>query len=435
VAGDKTGTRAFTVAAAPTVVTVPIDLGIPVTLSITPAVAEGNPVTVSWSGPDDLGAIISVNRLDDSPREQIYFTPAQRARDAYQQAAAKAGAAAPSLDTNGDGVFNQDDTAQAQVGGPSVEGDYEVRYVLDNPRLILARAPLQVTDGGYSLSAPAEVNAGSSFTVQWQGALTPGDFVTLEKAGTVAAYTPGGNAKLKAGEAAQLTAYAEPGAYEVRYVLANGYTTYPGMQHAVQASVPVVIAGVEAAVSGPATAVGGSTIAIDVTPVPGEDWGDDYVSLIPAGAGKYNRDSWQVLSKAGSDGKRVELQAPNIDGAYEIAYFLAPGDKVLARQPISITRAQATLTAPVTVQVGESFEVGYTGPGYRGDRVVMVPADKSIDVMFNATVAYGFAADASSGKGTVNGAKAAPKAGEYEIRYTTGLQHQVLARHKVSVVD
>ena len=416
-------------------VTVPIDLGIPVTLSITPTVAEGNPVTVSWSGPDDLGAIISVNRLDDSPREQIYFSPAQRARDAYQKTAEKAGEAAPGLDTNGDGKFDQDDTAQTQVGGPSVEGDYEVRYVLDNPRLILARAPLEVTDGGYSVSAPAEVSAGSVFTVEWQGALTPGDFITLEKAGTTAAYTPGGNAKLKAGAPAELTAYAEPGDYEVRYVLANGYTTYPGMQHAVQASVPVVIAGVEAAVSGPATAVGGSSVTIDVTPVPGDDWGDDYVSLIPAGAAKYNRDSWQVLSKAASDGTRVELQAPNIDGDYEIAYFLAPGHKVLARQPISITRAKATLTGPDTVKAGESFEVGYTGPGYRGDRVVMVAADKSVDVMFNATVAYGFAASDTSGKGTVNGAKAAPTAGEYEVRYTTGLQHQVLARHKVTVVD
>ncbi|MCB1678268.1 MAG: VWA domain-containing protein [Halioglobus sp.] len=435
VAGDKVGSRAFTVASAPVVVTVPIDLGIPVTLEADAAIVEGNPVSVAWSGPDDLGASITVNRPDDGPREQIYFTPTQRARDAYHKEAQRQGATAASLDTNGDGRFDQDDTARTQIGGPSVEGDYEVRYVLGRPRLILARAPLRVSDGGYSVSAPAQVNAASKFKVQWRGALTPGDFITMEKAGTRAAYTPGGHARLRDGVPAELTAYAEPGDYEVRYVLANGYTTYGGMQHAVQASAPVRVMPVEAAVSGPSEIVGGSVIAVAVTPVAGDDWGDDYVSLIEAGANKYNRASWQVLSKGRDAGTRVEFQVPNVAGDYEIAYFLAPGNKVLARQPIRVTRAAASVDAPDTVRVGESFKVAYTGPGYRGDRVVMVRADKSDNSMFNATVAYGFAATGSSGSGTVNGAKAANAPGDYEVRYTTGLQHQVLARHKVTVVE
>ncbi|MCR9106544.1 MAG: VWA domain-containing protein [Gammaproteobacteria bacterium] len=434
VAGDKTGSKSFTVAAAPLVVSVPIDLEIPVALAVQAEVVEGNPVEVTWSGPDDLGAIISVNRLDDSPREYIYFTPAQRARDAFYQDIAQDAAAAASADTNADGKFDQDDQATTRIGGPSIEGDYEVRYVLEKPRLVLARQPLQVKDGGYALSAPAQVSAGTEFEVLWQGALTPGDFITLEKIETTSAYTPGGHARLKQGEPARLTAPAEPGAYEARYVLANGYTTYPGMQHAVQATAPVTVVAVEAAVSGPSTIVGGSTVSIEVTPVPGDAWGDDFVSLIKAGSNTHNRDSWQTLSRAGGDGTRVQLQAPNIDGDYEIAYFLEPGKKVLARQPVTVTRAQASLQGPTVIKVGQRFEITYTGPGYAGDRVVMVAADKSVNSMFNATLAYGFAVTATSGTGTVNGAKAAPQPGDYEVRYTTGLQHQVLARHKVKVV-
>lgn len=435
VGGNKVGTKEFTIVASrPAVVTVPIDLGIPVTLEADPQIAEGNPVNISWTGPDDLGAYITVNRLDDGPRDEIYFTPAQRARDAYQTEAEKDGSDIAALDTSGDGTFNQDDVAKTQVAGPSVEGDYEVRYVLADPRLILARVPLTVTDSNYTVSAPAEVPAGSKFQVTWTGPATDGDFITMEKAGLKTAFSPGGNARLKQGEPAELTAFGEPGDYEVRYVLANSYTTYEGMQHAVQASVPVKVLPVEASVSGPAEIIGGSMITVDVTPVAGEEWKDDYVSIIQTGATKYNRDSWQSLGKGNADGTQVEFQAPNIDGDYEIAYFLAPGDTVLARQPLKVTRAAATVEAPDTVKVGESFEVTYSGPNYKGDRVVLVAADKSDTSMFNATPAYGFFAKEGETVGTIS-ERNTSKPGEYEVRYTTGFQHQVLARDKVTVIE
>ncbi len=435
--GEKRGVKEFTVAAAPLVVTVPIDLAIPVTLEAKVEVAEGNPVEVRWSGPDDLGANITVNRLDDGPRDQIYFNVAQRSRDAYAKAAEKDGRPRSDLDTNGDGVFDQDDIAITDVGGPSIEGNYEVRYVLASPRLILARVPLTVTDSGYTVSAPAEVPAASEFQVEWSGQMTDGDFVTIVKAGLSKAFTPfGGRPRLQQGVPMELVAPAEPGDYEIRYVLANGYTTYPGMQHAVQAVQPIQVLPVQADVSAPAEVVGGSMITVGLTPVPGQGWEDDYVSLVEPGAQKFNRDSWGSLKKSKDGGKTLQFQAPNIDGDYELVYFLAPGDKPLARKSVVVNRAEATVDAPDSVKAGVDFQVRFTGPRYRGDRIIVAPADVEDNAMWRWNANYGFGVKVGETEGTVRGGfKATKQPGEYVVRYVTGHQHQTLARDTLTVTE
>lgn len=434
--GDKTGTKEFTIEAAPTVVTVPIDLGIPVTLEADGEIAEGNPVNVRWSGPDDLGAYITTNRLDDGPRDQIYFNGAQKSRDAYEKEAAEDGRPAADLDTNGDGAFDQDDIAETQVGGPSIEGEYEVRYVLASPRLILARLPLKVNDSGYTVSGPAEVPASSKFKVNWSGPMTSGDFITIEEAGLSAAFTPfGGRPRLQQDVPMELVAPAEPGDYEIRYVLANGYTTYAGMQHVVQAMYPIKVTAVEAEVSAPGEVVGGSVIKVDLVPVPGEGWEDDYVSLVEPGAEKYNRDSWVSLKKSEDGGKTVEFQAPNIDGDYELVYFLNPGDRPLARQPVTVTRAEATVDAPASVRAGTDFAISYTGPLYSGDRIIVAPAAVPDHKMWGWGANYGFFVKEGETEGTVRGSKAIPEPGEYVVRYVTKSQHQTLARDTFTVTE
>ncbi len=429
--GEKVGSKAFTaVAARASVVTVPVDLGIPVTLESAPTVAEGMPVTVRWSGPDDLRAMLSVNRLDDGPRRSIYFSPAKRARDVYQAAAEKAG---DNIDSNQDGVFDEDDMATVEVGGPSVAGEYEVRYVLDDPRLILARNPLTVTDSPIVLTVPAEVPASSKFLIEWSGRSTPGDFVTLSEKDSKRAFTNGVTAKVVAGQPAQLTAFAEPGDYEVRYVLANGYTTYPGMQHAVQASVPISVIDVQASVTGPTTVIGGSTVRFNVQPAPG--WEDDYVSVVEVGAAKPNRDSRMALSRSDGPGKYIDIRVPAIAGDYEMAYFLHPGTRVLSRTPLTVEQAAATIDAPDKVKTGVDFQVDYSGAAFRGDRIIICPQDTPDNKMWQWSANYGFISKAGETSGTVRGAFAAKKPGRYEARYVTGLQHVVLARDAFVVED
>ncbi len=435
--GDKSGSKSFTVIASrPSVVSVPVDIDIPVTLTADGEIVEGGEVNVTWSGPDELGAIVVINRLDDGPRERIYFTPAQKGRDSYQKENEKAGKQTSELDTDGDGDFDQDDLARAKVGGPSIEGDYEIRYVLNSPRLILKRVPLTVTDGAYTVSAPEKVPAASEFSVTWAGTMTPNDFITIEKAGTKSAFTPfGGRPRLQQGVPMKLVAPAEPGDYEIRYVLANGYTTYPGMQHAVQAMQSVIVTPVEADVTGPVTVVGGSTVTYEVSP-PDASFSDDYISFIAPGASKYSRDSYGNLAKGEVPGKTVQIRAPAVAGEYEIAYFLRPGDKILSRKAVTVTQAIAAVDAPDNVKAGTDFKVTYSGDAFKGDRVIICPEDTPDNKMWQWGVNYGCAAKQGETEGLVRGGyKAAQKPGRYEARYVTGLQNVVIARDKFVVVE
>lgn len=412
----KTGRMAFSVGSQqPKVITVPVDLGFSITFDAAGTTQEGVAFEVTWSGPDDLGTYIHVASPDDGPREAIYHLAAKAARDKG-------------------GVPDASQPFTSLIGAPSSEGEYEVRYVLAQPRLILARAPLTVTDGGFGVTAPDEAPVSSLVTVEWTGDATPGDLVTVTEAGNAKAFKNGFTGKLKPDGTAELTMPAHPGDYEIRYVLANGYTTYPGMQHAVQASTPITLTPVDAGISGPSEAIGGSQVTITIDPP--ADWEDDYVSIAEAGASKANRDSVVYLGRADIVDGRFELQAPNIEGDYELVYFLKPGDTVLARQPISISRAQATVDAPAQVQIGDSFDVAWSGPAYRGDRIVIAPADVPDHKMWGWGTRYGVAVPQgeTGGTGTVSNYDF-KSPGTYEARYVTGLQHQVLARDRFTVTE
>lgn len=429
--GEKTGRMEFSLAPQqPKVLTVPIDLGIPVTLDAPASTPEGVAFDVTWTGPDTLGGYISVNRNDDGPRAFIYSSPAARARTAYENAAEDKTA----IDTDGDGDFDADDKATVAIGGPSTAGEYEVRYVLDSPRLILARKPITVTDSQYVLRAPESAPVGSVLTVEWEGPMTDGDFLTLIAAGSEKVFQNGVTARLAEGEPAKITVPAEPGQYEIRYILANGYTLYPGMQHVVQASRAIEITDVSASLSAPASAVGGSTIDV-VWDGPPQDWENDWLSVVETGAAKSNRDSTAKLSKAGEALKPAPIRVPAVPGEYEIVYIIQPGQRIIARTPITITKAQASVDAPATVKAGSDFSISYSGDGFKGDRVVVVNAETPDNKMWGVGTRYGFPAREGETQGNVKADAIRAGPGEYEARYVTGLQHQVLARDKFTIVE
>lgn len=432
--GDKSGTKDFTIAAAPTVVTVPIDLDIPFSFDASREVAEGQPVSVTWSGPDDLGMTISTNALDDSPRGKIYFSPGQKARNAFEKAAEKDGL---NIDSNGDGQFDQTDDATTLIGGPTIPGEYEVRYTLDKPLVILARTPLTVTDTNYTVDAPDTVSVASEFEVQWSGPYQRDDFVTIIEKGSEDVFRNGQTARLSEGEPAVLTAPAEPGEYEVRYILTNGYTLYPGMQRVVQAMTPITVEDVSTTITTTSTAVGGSTVTLQID-TPGDSWGDDMVSVVEPGAIKTNADARFGLSRIKTDDGGFDIRVPAVAGDYEVAYFLKPGDRVIAREPITITQAEASVDIPATVKMGTDFEVSYSGDAFRGDRVIITPADTPDNKMWQWSANYGFIAKAGETSGVISTNKAErifKTPGEYEVRYVTGLQHVVLARKKFTVTN
>ncbi len=409
----------------PKVITVPIDLEIPVVLETPAETQEGVAINVVWSGPDSLGAAISVNRVDDAPLKRMFFFSPAKARAADKTA----------VDTNGDGDVDQDDKAHAMLGAPIQPGEYEVRYTLGDPAIILARNPLRVTDSQFTLSAPASAPVSTPVEIAWTGPLTGGDIVTLVKQDETRAFDNGNYARLKEGAPATLTTPKDPGDYEIRYVMSGGYTTYEGMMHSVQHTIPITVTDIAASVSGPASAVGGSTIDV-MWEGPAEGWENDFISIIEVGAEKSNRDSnAKLAARSGEALTPAPIRVPAMDGDYEIAYIMEPGHRVIARTPLTISRAQASVDAPATVKAGTSFTVKYSGDAFSGDRVVIAKADTPDSKMWGYTARYGFFANEGETEGTVTDYPISGGPGEYEARYVTGLQHQVLARDKFIVVE
>jgi Ca-activated chloride channel family protein len=65
----------------------------------------------------------------------------------------------------------------------------------------------------------------------------------------------------------------------------------------------------------------------------------------------------------------LALLVPTTPGDYEISYFLDQDRTVLTSVPITVTGAEATLTAPASAPAGSTVEVGWTGPDYARDYI------------------------------------------------------------------
>jgi len=111
----------------------------------------------------------------------------------------------------------------ARLHAPAEPGTYQVRYVLDKSRTVIARADLVVTAVTASVTAPASVKAGADFTVSWQGPNYKSDYITIVPAGSPDtayksyAYTSSGSSVI-------LKAPVKPGNYEVRYIVDKSRT-------------------------------------------------------------------------------------------------------------------------------------------------------------------------------------------------------------------
>jgi hypothetical protein len=103
---------------------------------------------------------------------------------------------------------------------PLTDGPHELWYVAGD-KTVMLREPITVTPVSASVSGPASVTHGATFTVSWTGPDATGDFITIVAVGapqgssTSYAYTQYGNP-------ATLTAPAAAGQYEIRYVYGGG---------------------------------------------------------------------------------------------------------------------------------------------------------------------------------------------------------------------
>ena len=120
-------------------------------------------------------------------------------------------------------LVNDDmENKQVTLIAPVRPGQYELRYLFDRKRSVIATRPIEVVDAPVSLSAPATVPIGRRFTVEWVG---PG-----ERRDSIDIFNPDarqGEGKIVRGKqlphgdmdkrTVELTAPADPGFYQLRY--------------------------------------------------------------------------------------------------------------------------------------------------------------------------------------------------------------------------
>jgi Ca-activated chloride channel family protein len=148
---------------------------------------------------------------------------------------------------------------------PTEPGTYELRYVANQDRTVLASRVIEVVAVTASLMAPETAVAGSTIEVAWEGPDYANDFIAIAR--------PDDNGYenytyTREGAALDLLMPTEPGTYELRYVANQDRT--------VLASRVIEVVAVTASLMAPETAVAGSTIEVAWE---GPDYANDFIAI------------------------------------------------------------------------------------------------------------------------------------------------------------
>jgi len=219
--------------------------------------------------------------------------------------------------------FNYTYTSQGsplKLKAPDKPGEYELRYVLNQSKKVLARTAIKVTKVSAKVNAPATVKAGTKFQVEWQGPNYPSDYITIvpegAKEGEYLSYH-----YTSKGSPATLKAPVKPGEYELWYVL--------NQSKKVLARTAIKVTKVSAKVNAPATVKAGTKFQVEWQ---GPNYPSDYITIVPEGAKESEYLSYHYTFK----GSPATLKAPVKPGKYEVRYILNQSRTALARTSIII---------------------------------------------------------------------------------------------------
>lgn len=219
------------------------------------------------------------------------------------------------------------DKAESDLKAPAETGMYEVRYVLREGNKTMARQTVEVTQPSVTLTAPAEIRTGDTLRIGWTTAVDKSDYITLVPMGSDEdVYGEYFTVRDKAQY--DMTAPAETGMYELRYVLREGGKVLTRLPIEVLTADSSLESG--ASLTAPETASPGSTIEVGWS-VEAES-ADQRITLAHGNQAIF---TWlQAVKTAGSD--PVQITLPNEPGVYELRFLDVTNQAVLARKIIKV---------------------------------------------------------------------------------------------------
>ncbi len=275
---------------------------------------------------------------------------------------------------------------------PTEAGDYEIRYIQNQDKKVLATTLITLTEMTASIDAPSTGIAGVDMVIQWTGPDYQNDFIAVFEANAAFDAKHINYSYTREGTPLRLRMPTEPGEYEIRYIVNQGDKAI--------ASQAVTLTELSGSLTIPSNAEAGSSLVIEWA---GPDYQNDYIAIFPEdGDGRYINYTYT------NKGNPLRLNMPALPGTYEIQYILNQDKEVLTSQTITIDPATATLTAPETGVAGESVVVEWDGPDNTNDYIGIFPAGDE-----NAR----YTSYTYTNKGSPLRVDLPSEAGDYEIRY------------------
>ncbi|MDQ2088702.1 VWA domain-containing protein [Marimonas arenosa] len=301
------------------------------------------------------------------------------------------------------------DKSEGELKAPAEAGMYEVRYVLREGKKTLASETMEVTTPSVKVSGPASVITGAKFDVSWTGTVSPQDYMAIVPADSDEGEF-GNYIVVRDKGTGTLTAPADPGLYELRYILREGQKTI--------ASANIEVTEPEVTITAPETALAGGKFEVSWT---GAISPNDYINIVPMGTDEGEFGNYFVV-RSNSKG---DLQAPADTGLYEIRYVLREGTKTIATTMVEIVEPEVSVSAPSEVRAGAELRVTWTGTVSTSDYINFVSAGTPDDEFGT----YKQVGDKSKYDITVP-----DETGLYEVRYVLREGSRVLARATVEVL-
>ena len=301
------------------------------------------------------------------------------------------------------------DKTTGQLTAPAEPGLYELRYILNEGAKTLATAPIEVIAPDATISGPETVTTGAAFEIEWGTPIHPRDMITILPVGTKEGAT-GPYRRVGDKTTGQLTAPAEPGLYELRYILNEGAKTL--------ATAPIEVIAPDATISGPETVTTGAAFEIE--------WGSpihprDMVTILPVGTKEGATGPYRRVG----DKTTGQLTAPAEPGLYELRYILNEGAKTLATAPIEVVEAEIGISGPGTARAETEVEVSWSSTIHPRDMIALLP----MGAKEGETGQYFRAGDRTQGS-----LKVPSEPGLYEIRYILNEGLRTLASVPLEVV-
>ncbi|MCD4750849.1 MAG: VWA domain-containing protein [Thermoanaerobaculales bacterium] len=275
--------------------------------------------------------------------------------------------------------------------------------------LVLAESPFAAEGRRVELHVPAQVEAGTSLPVSWDGDVVAGDTVTLvPKDSSVENLGP--RFSPVDAPSTDLGFPLDECTWEIRFLASR--------TSQILARKTVNVTQAKAGFNAPTQVSTGADLLV-------RWWGPGHRSDAITIGEPENSPGEYIAWADPRLGSPAILQAPLDPGEYEIRY-LSDRDGVLASQIITVEETPIQIEAPSQVVAGRRFPLSWRGPNGPDDFLIIVPAGASTskhkDFVFVST-------------GSPTTLAAPDKTGAYEIRYVAGNPREVLATVEVTVVE